>query len=319
MSRSTVTRLLGLLAAALLCRPAAAQTAWPDRPIQLIVPFSAGGGVDVIARPFAELWREQLQQPIMVVPRDGAAGTIGTAAVAAARPDGYTLAFTPNGPITVQPHVIQTLSYKPDDLAPLCQVFAVQYVLAVRPDSSYRTLADLLAAAKARPGKLTYGFGGIATAPHLAISQLTIAADVDMLGVPFRGDPQVVVALRGGEIDSAILNMGTAKAQGFRPLATFADARQPEIADMPTVKELGYPVVSSAFGGLFAPKGLPAEIAKKIETTCEKVVADGRFQRAVRQASQEPIYRNAADFAKMLAADYAIKGAIVKRAGVKTQ
>jgi tripartite-type tricarboxylate transporter receptor subunit TctC len=307
------------LIATVLSGIAAAQNPWPERPIQLIVPFPAGGGVDVIARPFAEIFNELLHQSVVVVPRDGAAGTIGTAAVAAAKPDGYTLAFTPNGPITVQPHVIPTLPYKPDNLVPLCQVFAVQYVLVVRPDSPYKTLADLIAAAKAQPGKLTYGFGGIATAPHLAISQLAIVASVDMLGVPFRGDPAAIIALRAGEIDSAMLNVGGARAQGFRPLATFAEVRQADYPDTPTVKELGYPVVSSAFGGLFAPKGLPEEIAKKVDSTCKRVVADERFQRAVRQASQEPVYRNSADFARMLAADYAIKGDVVKRAGIKAQ
>ena len=271
----------------------------------------------MIARPFAEMLGEILHQPVVVIARDGAAGTIGTGAVAAAKPDGYTLAFTPNGPITVQPHVIATLAYKYDDLVPVCQLFAVQYVLAVRGDSSYKTLGELIAAAKAQPGKLTYGFGGVATAPHLAISQLALVAGIDMLGVPFRGDPQAIVALRGGEIDAAMLNIGGAKAQGFRPLATFADARQAEIPDTPTVKELGYPVVSSAFGGIFAPKGLPGDIAKRIDAACEKIEGDARFQRAVRQASQEPVYRNGAEFAKILAADYAIKGDIVRRAGVK--
>ena len=295
------------------------QASWPDRPIQLIVPFPAGGGVDAIARPFADVFSELVHQPVIVVPRDGAAGTIGVAAVASAKPDGYTLAFTPNGPITVQPHVIASLAYKSDSVVPLCQTFAVQYVLAVRSDSPYKTLAELMAAAKARPGKLTYGFGGVATAPHLAISQLTITADLDMLGVPFRGDPQAIVALRAGEIDSAMLNIGGAKAQGFRTLATFAETRQADIPDTPTVKELGYPVVSMAFGGLFAPKGLPSEIAKKIESTCEQVIRDERYQRAVRQASQEPLYRNGSEFAQRLAADFAIKGDIVKRAGVKAQ
>ena len=119
-----------------------AQDAWPDRPIQLIVPFRAGGGVDVIARPFAEMFGELLHQSIVVVPRGGAAGTIGAGVVAVAKPDGYTLAFTTNGPITVQPHVISTLAYTPENLVPLCQVFAVQYVLAARPDSPYKTLSD---------------------------------------------------------------------------------------------------------------------------------------------------------------------------------
>lgn len=305
------------IVAALPYGAALAQTAWPERPVQLIVPFPAGGGVDAIARPFAEMLGEQLKQPFVVVPRDGAAGTIGTGAVANAKPDGYTLAFTPNGPITVQPHVIPTLAYKFEQLQPLCQIFAVQYVLAVRADSPYKTLQEFLAAAKAQPGKVSYGFGGVATAPHLAISQLAIAANADFLSVPFRGDPQAILAMKGGEIDAAMLNIGGAKAQGFRLLATFADARQPEIADVPTVKELGYPVVSYAFGGLFAPKGLPADIARKIEAACEKVATDERYQKAVRQASQQPMFRSAADFGKVLADDYAIKGDIVKRAGIK--
>jgi tripartite-type tricarboxylate transporter receptor subunit TctC len=308
---------LGALALSALSEPAVAQTQWPDRPIQLIIPFPAGGGVDVIARPFAEVLGELLHRPIVVIARDGASGTIGVGVAAAAKPDGYTLAFTPNGPITVQPHVIPTLAYKADSLLPLCQVFAVQYALAVRADSPYRTLGELIAAAKAQPGKLSYGFGGIATAPHLAISQLLIAANVDMLSVPYRGDPQAILALKGGDIDSAMLNIGGVRAQGFRALATFAGNRQSEIPDTPTVKELGYPVVSSAFGGLFAPKGLPPEIATKIESACEKAVADERFQRAARQASQEPVYRKASDFARLLAEDYAIKGDVVKRAGIK--
>ena len=319
MSMSRLRHVVAMAIATLACGIACAQGTWPDRPIQLIVPFPAGGGVDVIARPFAEVFGEILHQPIIVVPRDGAAGTIGTAVVASAKPDGYTLAFTPNGPITVQPHVIASLPYKTDSLVPLCQAFAVQYVLAVRPDSPYKTFNDLVAAVKAQPGKLTYGFGGVATAPHLAISQLMIAGNLDMLGVPFRGDPQAIVALRAGEIDSATLNIGGAKAQGFRTLATFADTRQAEIPDTPTVKELGYPVVSSAFGGLLAPKGLPADIASRIESACEKVVADERYRKAVRLASQEPVYRNGSQFAQMLATDYAIKGDIVKRAHVKGQ
>jgi tripartite-type tricarboxylate transporter receptor subunit TctC len=134
--------------------------------------------------------------------------------------------------------------------------------------------------------------------------------------VPFRGDPQAIVALKGGEVDAALMNVGGTKAQGFRTLATFADARQPEIPDTPTLKELGFPVVNFAFGGLFAPKGLPPDIAKKVESACEKVVNDERYRKAVRQASQEPVYRSGAEFTQLLVNDYAIKGDIVKRAGI---
>jgi tripartite-type tricarboxylate transporter receptor subunit TctC len=190
-------------------------------------------------------------------------------------------------------------------------------VLAVRADSAYTSLPALIATAKVQPGKVSYGFGGIATSPHLAISQLAIVTGVDMLSVPFRGDPQVILAMKGGEIDAGMLNIGGAKAQGFRILATFAPERQPEIPDVPTVRELGYRVVSSAFGGLLAPKGLPADVAAKIEGACEKTATDERYRRAVVQASQQPLYRSGADFAKVLADDYAIKGDVVKRAGIK--
>ena len=301
-----------------LCGFALAQPAWPDHPITLIVPFPAGGGVDVIARPFAERFGELLHQPVVVIARDGASGTIGMAAVASAKPDGYTLAFSPSGPITIQPHIIPTLAYKPENLVPLCQVFASEYVLAVRGDSPYRTLDDFVKAAKAQPGKLTYGFGGVATSPHLAIVQFANAASLDMLGVPFRGDPAAILALRAGDIDSATLNIGLAKAQGFRALATFAEKRQQEYPDTPTMKEVGYPVVSTAYGGLVAPKGIPADVVKKIEAACETAAHDERFMSAVRQSSQEPIYRNSAEFARVLAEDTVVKRDVIKKAGIKS-
>ena len=293
------------------------QTAWPARPLQLIVPYPAGGGIDILARPFAELLSEVLHQPVIVIPKPGASGTIGTAAVAAARPDGYTFAFTANGPVTVQPHVIPSLPYKPADLVPICQVFAGQYVLAVRQDSAFPNFAALRAAAQQRPGKLSFGFGGVATNPHLAMSQLADIARLDMLSVPFRDDPQTIVALKGGEIDSAVLNLGLARAQNFRALVTFADRRQAEFPDTPTATELGYPVVSYVFGGIFAPKGLPADIATRLDDACSAVVRDARFVRAVEQVHQQAVYRDASTFTHTLADDYVVKGEVVKRAGIK--
>ena len=312
-----VLRFTLLSCALALGGPAWSQAGWPDHPIQFIVPFPAGGGIDVIARPFAERFGELLHQAVVVIARDGASGTIGMGAVASARPDGYTLAFSPSGPLTIQPHVIPTLAYKPESLQPICQLFASEYVLAVRADSPYKSLDDFVKAAKARPGKLTYGFGGVATSPHLAIAEFANAAHLDMLGVPFRGDPAAILALRAGDIDSATLNIGLAKAQRFRALATFAEKRQAEYPDTPTMKEAGFQVVSTAYGGLIGPKGMPADVVNKLEAACETAGKDERFQKAVRQASQEPIYRNAADFARVLAEDSRIKQDVIKRAGIK--
>jgi tripartite-type tricarboxylate transporter receptor subunit TctC len=313
-----LTSALSLLVAALAAPPAVAQSSWPDHPIQLVVPFPAGGAVDVIARPFAERLGELLHQSVVVVPRDGASGTIGMAAVASAKPDGYTLAFSPSGPLTIQPHVIPTLSYKPENLVPLCQLFAAEYVVAVRADSPYRTVDDFIKAAKAQPGKLTYGFGGVATSPHLAILQFINAAGIEMLGVPFRGDPAAILALRAGEIDSATLNIGLAKAQGFRALATFAEKRQAQYPDAPTMTEIGYPVVSTAYGGLVAPRGVPADAMRRIEAACETAGHDERFTKAVRQSSQEPIYRSSAEFARVLAQDSEVKREVIRKAGIKS-
>ena len=295
-----------------------AQGAWPERPIMLIVPFPAGGGVDIIARPFAQLFSALLGKPVAVVPRDGASGTIGTGVVAAAQPDGYTLAFTASGPLTIQPHVIPTLRYKPDDLQPLCQVFASQYVFAVRPDSPFTTLDEFVKAAKTQPGKYSYGFGGVATSPHLAMSEFVNAAHLDVLAVPFRGDPAALLALKSREVDSATLNIGQAKAQGLHALATFAETRQAEYPDTPTLKEKGFPVVSMAFGGLIGPKGMPQDVVKKIEAACEKSVLDERFTSAARRSSQQAVYRNARDYARILAQDIAIKRDVVQRAGIKS-
>jgi len=305
------------LAAAVVSASAPAQSTYPDRAITFIVPFPAGGGIDVIARPFAELFGQLLHQPVVVVPRDGASGTIGMGVVAAAKPDGYTLAFSPSGPITIQPHIIPTLAYKPENLQPICQLFASEYVIAVRADSPYRTLDEFVKAAKSQPGNLTYGYGGVATSPHLAIAEFAAAAHIDMLGVPFRGDPPAILGLKAGDIDSATLNIGLAKAQGFRALATFAEKRQQEYPDTPTMKELGYPVVSTAFGGLLGPKGMPADVLKKLEAACETAGNDERFRNAVRQASQDPIYRNSTEYARVLAEDSRIKQEVIKRAGIK--
>ncbi len=282
---------------------ATAQAVWPERSLQLVVPFPAGGAVDVVARAFAERFGELLGRPVVIVNRDGASGTIGVAQVAAARADGYTLGFVTHGPLVIQPHLMKDLPYKPDGLVPICQAFAGQYVLAVAPKSPLNSLDDLLAAAKARPGKLSYGFGGVGTTPHLVMSQLANLAGIDLLAVPFRGDPAAIVALRGGEIDVAPVNLGLARAQGLRVLATFADERQPAFASAPTLREGGWNLAGSVYGGLVAPRGVAPEIVRQAENACEKAVADERFRTIMRNAAQEAVYRDAAAFARTLARD----------------
>ncbi|MBL8378792.1 MAG: tripartite tricarboxylate transporter substrate binding protein [Burkholderiales bacterium] len=308
------------LACASLCltfaAPASAQPAWPDRPPQLIVPFPAGGAPDVVARAFAERMAGEIGRPLVIINRDGASGTIGTAQVAAARPDGYVLGFVTFGPLAIQPHLMKDLPYKPDAFIPICQAFANQSVLAAAPNSAIASLADLLAAAKARPGKVPLGFGGVGTLPHLLMVQFIQAAGLDVLQVPFRADPAAIVGLRGGEVDAVVVNLGLARAQGLRVLATFAEERQTEFPNAPTLREAGFNASGSVYGGLVAPRGTADEIVRRLEAACEKTVADERYRASLRSAGQQPVYRGAAAFAKALAQDYETMREVVRAAKI---
>ena len=299
---------------ALAAGKALAQSPWPERPVQFVVPFPAGGAVDVAARAFAERFGELVGRPVVMVNRDGASGTIGVAQVATARADGYTLGFVTHGPLVIQPHLMKDLPYKRDDLVPVCQVFASQYVLASAPTSRIASLGDLIAASKA--GKLSYGFGGVGTTPHLLMSQFVNAAGLDLLAVPFRADPPAIVGLRAGEVDVAPINLGLARAQGLRVLATFAQERQAAFPNAPTLTESGWPITGSVYGGLIAPKGIADEVVRRIDAACDKAVADERFRTIMKTASQEPVYRGPAAFGRMLAQDLDTSREMVRAAKI---
>ena len=316
-SRTPILSVCAIAALALLAPgPTAAQPSWPERPVQMIVPFPAGGAPDVVARAFADRFAELLGRPVVIVNREGASGTIGTAQVAAARADGYTLGFVTFGPLVIQPHLMKDLPYKPDALVPICQAFANQSVLAAAPAGAIATLADLLAAVKARPGKMNFGFGGVGTMPHLLMSQFINAAGLEVLTVPFRADPAAIVGLRGGEVDVVVVNLGLARAQGLRVLATFAEERQAEFPNAPTLREAGWNVTGAVYGGLVAPKGIAEELVRRIDAACEKAVADERFRNAMRTTAQQPVYRGAAAFAKALAQDFDTMREVVRAAKI---
>jgi tripartite-type tricarboxylate transporter receptor subunit TctC len=290
---------------------------YPDRPIQLIVPFPAGGGVDVVGRKFAEVMTELLKQPVAVINRDGASGVIAMEFVANAAPDGYTLAFSPNGPITIQPY-LKKLPYDPAALKPICQVVEAFYVLAVPPGSNLANLKDLVARAKTPPG-VKYAIGGIATLPHFVMLQLAKTTGGDYLGVPYRGDPRVVVALRANEVDVGVLTGETIAAQGFRTLAVFSEQRLPVLPDVPTAREQGFDVVGKTIVAVYAPKGVPEAIAQRLEATCSAVTRSEKFQSAMKLLKQEPAFLPGPKLAEALAADGAQKRQLIDATGMKQE
>ncbi|WP_376094404.1 tripartite tricarboxylate transporter substrate binding protein [Roseomonas sp. CCTCC AB2023176] len=297
--------------AASLAMPAAAQAqeAYPSRPIQVINPYPAGGATDLMARAMATGLAARLGQPVVVVNRDGAAGAVGTAAVARAAPDGYTLAFVPALVLSVLPVTQPNSGLHPEALRPVCQMFANAQALAVRQDSPFRSLADLVAAARAAPGRITYGSLGVASIPHLAILQWSRVAGIELTHVPYRGDAAVMTDVLAGRLDIAAIVLGSASGRtDLRLLAVFDTARNPAFPDVPTAMEGGFDVAPTSFGGLMAPAATPPERIAVLEAACAAVAGEEVYRAAARRALQPAAYHTGADaFAARLARDVAEK------------
>ena len=273
MQRRNVFNLTALAAISLAVPAVAfAQAAWPTaKPITIIVPFSAGGSVDVAARLVAQKLSERLKQSVVVDNVAGAGGTIGVAKAVAAAPDGYTLVMGADSPIAiarlVNPAAVRYDSLK--DLAPVGLVNTAPMVLVARPGLQASTLADVLKLAKAQPGKLSYATSGIGTVLHLTMELIKDNAKVFITHVPYRGGAQIVTDVVGNQVDLAILVSVTAtpqiQAKKLKGIAVTDDKRLASLPDLPTVSETagfkGFDMV--AWTGLFAPAATPAAVIER--------------------------------------------------------
>lgn len=291
---------------------------WPSRQIEMIIAFPAGSGVDVIGRAVAAAISQQAGQTVVVINRDGAAGTLGFATLAAAAPDGHTLAFGPTTPIANAPYLVKSVRYNVESFTYLCQIFENVFAIAVGPQSKVQTVQDLLAAAKADPGKLTYGHAGIGTIPHLSMENTAEALGYKFSAVPFRGDAPLVPALLRGEVDFAAVGISTIRPQpSIRALAVFSDKRHPAYPNVPTVKELGVASgVPPGHNGLYAPRGLASDVRDTIERTCRTIVSQDTVAKAMTNTGQTVEYLGSADFHAQTVADYKAKGELIKRLGL---
>jgi tripartite-type tricarboxylate transporter receptor subunit TctC len=307
------------LAAALCTQSVAAQEAFPNKPVQLVMPFGAGGS-DAMFRAFAASMSNVMGQQFVVINREGASGRIGTAAVAAARPDGYTLLVGPTTPITNLPWTMKDLPYQFESFDFVCQVFVNAFTLTVRNQSPHRTLKDILDAAKANPGKLNYGHAGIFTGPHINMETLSKQAGVKVQGIPYKGDAGMIVALLGGELDFSIHSTGAISTRSdVRPIAVFWDRRHPAIPDVPSVTELGYPSSPPGYQGVFAPKGTPRAVLDALEKGCESATRDEALKSHATRQGVPVVFLKGSDFAKLARADHELKGRIHKELGLKAE
>ena len=310
--------LIGLLVA---CSAAVAQTAYPSKPVTLVVPFPAGGALDIVARALAEEMRKQLGQTVLVDNRAGAGGTVGSGLVARAAPDGYTLLLGSVATHAIAPGVYRNLSYDAlKDFAPITQVTASPLLLASSATLNVKTLPELLAAARAQPGKLNYGSTGNGTAVHLAGAMLQSAARLDVVHVPYKGGPQAVNALITGEAAFMVVNVELVLPQVLggkaRALAVTGSRRLAALPDVPTMSEAGVSGVdASTWFGLFAPAGTPKEVVDRLQR--DAATALRALKEPFARQGDEAIGSTPDEFTAQVRAEHAKWGKLIKDLGLK--
>jgi tripartite-type tricarboxylate transporter receptor subunit TctC len=303
--------------------PAAAAQDFPSRPITLVAPFPPGGVADLTARPVAAALEKVLKNPVGVVNKTGAAGAVGMASVANARPDGYTLLMALSS-ISIIPEADKlfgrTPAYAMEQLAPIALVSADPTVLVTRSDRPWTSVKELVEDAKRRPGEISFSSSGIYGTLHLATEMFAHAASVKLKHVPYNGAGPALNAILGGHVD--LLASGPAviipqiKAGKLRPLAGWGDKRVAALPDVPTFKELGYKDVEFyIWAGMFAPAGIPEPVMRRLRDATRQALADPDFKAAMEKLSTPVAYLDAPEFQRFWADDARRLAEAVRRVG----
>ncbi len=276
---------------------------YPDRPITLIVIYSPGGGADLTSRALAKSVEKMLGQPIIVVNKPGAGGIVGASAIAAAKPDGYTIGTTLWAPLTWAPHM-QDLPYDPFKSFDFIMIHGkYMYGPCVKSDSPFKTLKDLVDYAKANPSKIKYSTVGTSTPNNFGMILLGKPDGIKWENVIFKGGPEAVAACLGGHVDVVSQNPGDVvsyiKAGRLRLLASMSDTRWKWVSEVPTVRELGYNFQVTAYLGLGAPQGVPKPIMDKLREAFKKAANDSEFLQILDNVYVVPEYRTGDEYRKM--------------------
>lgn len=312
-----------LLAGAVSCA-AAAQT-YPNKPVEIIVPYSVGGSTDSTARLVAKGLTEQLHQSVIVVNRPGAGGQIAHAQVAQAAPDGYTLLFSAAGPLTVTPHSYSKLSYDPiKSFKAVKLVAAAPLLLIVNPTLKDNDLTSLIKLAKDKPKGLTYGSFGVGSAAHLAGELFKSLAQVDIVHVPYKGSAPALTDLMGGQIDMMFDVLVTAlpqvKAGRVFPIAVTSSTRSSLVPDVPTIAEAGIKGFDAqTWFGLLAPEKTDDKIVQKLSGALNVVLADPKFKETIIAQGMEIKGGTPQEFDTFFHSEYEKWGKVAKQAGIKME
>ena len=298
-------KILIAAALALLAPPLHAQDAWPTKPISMIVAFPPGGVADIVGRPLAVAMEKTLKQPVLVINRAGAGGATGTASVAKAAPDGYTILMALSSisifPVSDRINGKQP-TYEMKEFAPVALVTADPTVLVVRADGPYKTLKEFIDAAKASPGKINYSSSGVYGTLHVAMEIFANAAGIKLFHVPYSGGGPAVTALLGGQVEALASGpaaaIGQIKGGKMRALASWADKRIPMMPELPTFRELGYNAEFYIWSGVVAPAATPAPILAKLREAVREAANSADFRASMEKVSTPVAYLDAPEFQK---------------------
>ena len=300
----------------------AAQIDFPNRPVRVIVPQPPGASTDLTARLVAQKLADALGQPVIVDNRPGAGSIIGTDLVAKATPDGYTLLVVASS-ITINPSLHPNLAFNPlRDLAPITQLSAFPNMLTVHPSLPVKTVADLIAVAKAQPGKLNYGSSGTGTGTHLSAELFKYMTGVSMVHIPFKGGGQAVTALIGGQVQ---LNFATipsvlphVRSGKLRAVAVTTVKRSAAVPDIPTIAESGLPGYDHGpWNGLLAPAKTPAAIIARLNSEAAKAMQSAEMKTVLNTEGAEPVGNSPQAFGAILREETAKWAQVIKAAGIK--
>lgn len=319
-------RSMNLLVAALplaLAAPTVASAAWPERPISIVVPYAPGGTADALARLIAQHLGPKLGTSAVVVNKAGASGIIGASSVAQANPDGYTVLYDAT-PLSINPY-LQKLPFDPQkDLAPVTLVAVTPMLLVVPKSSPYNSIQDVIKAAKASPGKLTFASGGQGTVQYMGAELFNQGAGVKMLHVPYKSGGPGLMAIVGGEVDLGFGNLpaltGHVKNGLVKPLAITSGQRNPNFPEVPTIAESavkGYETYE--WNGMFMPKGTPPEIVSRLQTAVKEVLAAPDVKAKFDALGSRVVASTPDEFGKYLQGESSKWAATVKTAGIKKE
>jgi tripartite-type tricarboxylate transporter receptor subunit TctC len=319
VQRTTVLAFLALLAS--LAPLGAYAQPYPSKPVRFVVIVAAGGGLDATARHLAARLSTKLGQQVIVENKVGAGGNIATQYVAKSPPDGYTLLLTSNGH-TLNPLIYSAPGYEPKDFAPVMEITEGPVVIVTQPNSPYKTLRDVVDAARAKPGALSYAHGGLGLPPHIAMEMFKQAANIEIANIAYKGAGPAVTDTLGGHVPLAILSLAGAtphiEAGRLRALASSGAARWPTLPNVPTIAELGYSdVVYLNWQGIFAPAGTPPEIVARLQKEVSAVLAESEVKEFLIGIGAAPVDSNPTTFDAMLKADYLANQKIVNKLKLK--